>query len=70
MDGKSQSIAIRVKTNVRAGQDPAMALANLFMATSQALSLAAQNATVAQQQQAITTQAVTTQGVESLYSLP
>jgi predicted lipoprotein with Yx(FWY)xxD motif len=48
---------------------PALALANLMQATSQALSNAAHNATMAQQQTNITAQAATTQGVVTLYSI-
>ncbi len=51
------------------GNAPAQALGNLYIATSQALSNAAQNATHAQQQAFITSQAATTQGVMSLLSL-
>jgi hypothetical protein len=45
------------------GDAPAMAMGNLFQATAQALSLAAQNATSAQQQAAVLAQAVTTRCV-------
>ena len=48
---------------------PAIAMGNLFIATSQALSNAAHNATNNQQQAYVTTQAATTQGVATLYSL-
>ena len=51
------------------GDAPAVALANLFQATSQALSNAAHNSTAAQQQTAVTAQAATTMGVATLYSL-
>lgn len=51
------------------GDAPAMAMGNLFQATSQALSNAAHNATTAQQQTAITAQAATTMGVTTLYSI-
>jgi len=51
------------------GEAPAMAMGNLFQATSQALSNAAQNATTAQQQSNITAQAATTMGVSTLYSI-
>jgi Killing trait len=51
------------------GDSPAVALSNLYIATSQALSNAAHNATSAQQQSGITMQAATTQGVGTLYSL-
>ncbi|HAA22720.1 MAG TPA: glycerol-3-phosphate dehydrogenase [Cytophagales bacterium] len=52
------------------GNAPAMAMANLYQATAQALANASHNATVAQQQNNILAQAVTTQGVAMLYSLP
>jgi len=51
------------------GDAPATAMGNLMIATSQALSNAAHNATSGQQQAAVTSQAATTQGVSSLYSL-
>ena len=51
------------------GDAPAMAMGNLFQATSQALSNAAHNATTAQQQTNVTAQASTTMGVALLYSL-
>jgi hypothetical protein len=48
---------------------PAVALANLYQATAQALANAAHNATHSQQQSYVTAQAATTQGVATLYSL-
>jgi hypothetical protein len=51
------------------GDAPAMAMGNLFVATSQALSNAAHNSTTNQQQATITSQAANTQGVSTLYSL-
>ncbi len=51
------------------GSAPATAMANLYQATAQALANAAHNATVAQQQANILAQAVTTQGVNMLYSI-
>ena len=51
------------------GDSPAMAMGNLFMATSQALSNAAHNATSSQQQSNMTAQASTTMGVTTLYSI-
>jgi hypothetical protein len=51
------------------GDAPAMALGNLYVATSQALSNAAHNATSAQQQTNVTAQAATTSGITTLYSL-
>ncbi|WP_355604434.1 RebB family R body protein [Xanthomonas cannabis] len=49
------------------GDAPAIAMGNLFVATSQALSNAAHNAN--QQQSYVTMQASTTQGVSTLYSI-
>ncbi len=51
------------------GDAPAMAMGNLFQATAQALSLAALNATNAQQQSNMTAQASTTMGITTLYSI-
>jgi hypothetical protein len=51
------------------GDAPAMALANLFQATAQALANSAHNATTSQQQNNITAQAATTMGVTTLYAL-
>lgn len=51
------------------GVAPAMALANLYQATAQALSNAAHNATTSQQQNGITAQAATVMGVTTLYSI-
>ena len=51
------------------GDAPAVSLGNLFIATSQALSNAAHNATNNQQQSYVTMQASTTQGVSTLYTL-
>lgn len=51
------------------GEAPAIAMGNLFVATSQALSNAAHNATNNQQQSYVTMQASTTQGVATLYAL-
>ncbi|MCY7295023.1 RebB family R body protein [Alteromonas sp. a30] len=51
------------------GDAPAIAMGNLFQATSQALGNAAHNATTAQQQTNVTAQAATTMGVTTLYSL-
>ena len=51
------------------GNSPAVAMANLYSATAQALANAAHNATVAQQQGNILAQAVTVQGVNMLYSI-
>ena len=51
------------------GDAPAMAMGNLYVATSQALSNAAHNSTTNQQQVTLTSQAANTQGVSTLYSL-
>jgi len=48
---------------------PAMAMANLYQATAQALANAAHNATAAQQQANVTAQAATTRGVATLFSI-
>jgi Killing trait len=48
---------------------PAVAMANLFQATSQALANAAHNSALAQQQMHMTAQAATTMGIALLYSL-
>jgi Killing trait len=56
--------------NVEAlGGDPAAWMGHLFIATSQALSNAAHNATAAQQQATLTAQAATTAGVSTLLTL-
>jgi hypothetical protein len=51
------------------GDAPAIAMGNLYQATAQALANAAHNATSAQQQSYVTTQAATTMGVATLYSI-
>ncbi|MBT9316633.1 RebB family R body protein [Leptothoe spongobia] len=51
------------------GDSPAIAMGNLFVATSQALSNAAHNATNNQQQSYVTMQASTTQAVSTLYAV-
>ena len=51
------------------GAAPALAMANLYQATAQALANAAHNATHSQQQYVIASQAATVQGVALLYSL-
>ncbi len=51
------------------GSAPAIAMGNLYQATSQALANAAHNATNAQQQTNVTAQAATTQGVSLLYCI-
>ncbi|MBL4709535.1 MAG: RebB family R body protein [Flavobacteriales bacterium] len=51
------------------GDAPATAMGNFMIATSQALSNAAHNATSGQQQASITAQAATTQGITTLFSI-
>lgn len=51
------------------GDAPAMAMGNLYQATAQALANAAHNATTSQQQTNVTSQAATTMGVTTLYSI-
>ncbi|MCE4554590.1 RebB family R body protein [Pelomonas cellulosilytica] len=51
------------------GDAPAVAMGNLFQATSQALANAAHNATNAQQQSYVTAQSATTMSVATLYSI-
>ena len=51
------------------GDAPAIAMGNLYQATSQAMANAAHNATSNQQQMNITAQAATTQGVVTLLSI-
>ena len=51
------------------GDAPAMAIANLYQATAQALANSAHNAAFAQQQMFVVAQASTTAGVALLYSL-
>jgi hypothetical protein len=51
------------------GDAPAMGLGSLFVATSQALSNAAHNATFNQQQSVTTSQTSNVQGLSTLYSL-
>jgi len=58
------------QTNTKVlGDSPSVAMGNLFVATSQALSNAAHNATNNQQQSYVTMQASTTQGVSTLLDL-
>lgn len=51
------------------GDAPAIAMANLYQATAQALANAAHNTTSAQQQSNLTAQATTVMGVATLYSI-
>lgn len=73
--GSSRSVNDQItdsvtQANVKVlGEAPAMAMGNLYLATSQALANAAHNATRSQQQTTVTAQAATTMGVATLYSL-
>ncbi|WP_114785347.1 RebB family R body protein [Vibrio tetraodonis] len=58
----------QVNTKV-VGETPAMAMGNLLVSTSHALSTGAHNATSAQQQGQVTMQAATVQGINSLMSV-
>lgn len=51
------------------GDAPALSMGELFVVTSQALSNAAHNATLNQQQSGLTSQAACTMGLSTLYSL-
>ncbi|MBC7907902.1 MAG: RebB family R body protein [Rhodospirillaceae bacterium] len=51
------------------GDAPAVAMGNLFVATSQAMSNAAHNATNNQQQSYVTMQASTTQGISTMLGI-
>lgn len=51
------------------GNSPAVAMGNLYQAVSQALSLAAYNATEAQQQGNVLGQAVTSKGVQMILAI-
>ncbi|MEA4832965.1 hypothetical protein SDC9_124495 [bioreactor metagenome] len=51
------------------GDAPAIAMGNLYVATSQALSNAAQNAIINQQQNNATMQASTTMGIATIFTL-
>lgn len=55
----------QVNTSV-VGETPALGMGNLLMSTGQALGISALNATGANQQGAITMQAATVQGINSL----
>lgn len=70
MSDKSQvaDSITKVNTNVL-GDAPAIAMGNLFQATSQALANAAHNATSSQQQSYLTMQASTAQGLMTIYSI-
>ena len=58
----------QVNTRV-VGETPSVSTGNLMIATSQALSNAAHNATSGQQQTGLTAQAATTTGVSTLFSI-
>lgn len=58
----------QVNTKV-VGETPAIAMGNLMMSTSHALSNGVHNATSAQQQGQVTMQAATVQGINSLMSV-
>src|SRR4051812_31595554 len=51
------------------GDSPSIAMGNFFVATSQALSNAAHNATTNQQHAVVTSQASMTQSITTLYSV-
>ena len=68
VNGQITDSVTQVNTKVL-GDAPAVAMGNLFQATSQALSNAAHNATTAQQQANMTWQAATTMGITTLYSI-
>jgi hypothetical protein len=58
------------QTNTKVvGDAPAVAMGNLFVATGQALSNAAHNATFNQQQAGLISQSAMTQSVSTLYSV-
>lgn len=58
------------QTNTKVLADaPAMAMGNLYTAIGQAMSLASNNATSAQQQAQITVQAATVQGINSMTAI-
>ena len=58
----------QVNTKV-VGEAPAVSTGNLMIATSQALSNAAHNATTGQQQTGLTAQAATTTGLTTLFAV-
>ena len=68
VNGQITDSVTQVNTKV-VGETPAMAMGNLLMSTSHALSNGAHNATTAQQQGQITMQAATVQGINSLMSV-
>ena len=68
LNGQITDSVTQSNTEVVAGS-PAIAMGNLYIATSQALSNAAHNATNNQQQSYVTMQASTTQAVSTLLSI-
>ena len=68
VNGQITDSVTQVNTKV-VGETPAMAMGNLLMSTSHALSTGAHNATSAQQQGQITMHAATIQGFNSLMSV-
>ena len=68
VNGQISDSISQVNTKVL-GDAPAMASGNVFIATSQALSNTAHNATSGQQQTNLTSQAATTTGVNTLFSI-
>ncbi|WP_318409252.1 RebB family R body protein [Photobacterium leiognathi] len=68
VNGQITDSVTQVNTKV-VGETPAMAMGNLLMSTSHALSTSAHNATAAQQQGQITMHAATIQGFNSLMSV-
>lgn len=58
------------QSNVKVlAESPALSLSNLYQVVSQSLGLSAQNAVFAQQHSNMTHQAITTQGVNLIYSI-
>jgi hypothetical protein len=68
VNGQITDSVTQVNTKV-VGETPAMAMGNLLMSTSQALSNSSHNSTAAQQQTTLTLQAATVQGINSLMSI-
>jgi hypothetical protein len=70
MAGTDAVVDAVTQVNVKVlAEAPAMAMANLYQATGQAMGLAAQNAVTAQQNANVVMQAATTQGVALLYAV-
>ncbi|MBU2899345.1 RebB family R body protein [Vibrio hepatarius] len=68
VNGQITDSVTQVNTKV-VGETPAMAMGNLLVSTSHALSTGAHNVTSAQQQGQITMHAATVQGINSLMSV-